>query len=824
MSTMIQDLRYGLRMLAKNPGFAAVAALTLALGIGPTTAIFSLISAVLLRPLPAVQNPGQLVMLERIQKGFTGDNFSYPDYLDYRDRNRTFAGLLADTSAALSFSNGAPQRIVGSLVSGNYFSTLGVHPAMGRLIEPRDAQVAGEAPVAVLSYGFWQRAFGRDPAVIGRAIHLNGHTFTVVGVAGQGFEGTRIGMAFDVWLPVTMHPQAMPRLSGDSLQNRASGWIEILGRLKPRVSPKEAQADLNVIAGELAQAYPGTNATRRVAVLRHVGMDSDDRASVASALGLLMGVVCLLLLIACSNVANLLLARAVGRRREIAIRLALGSGRGRLVRLLLTEGLLLGTLAGGGGLLLAPWLAELAIAFQQRAFGLRQLEVGLDARVLAFALLVSITTGVGVGLAPAARAWRDDIVPDLKEGTSASSGRRSSLQSSLIVAQVALSLVLLVAAGLAVRTLEKVLAADPGLETENRLLVSLDLGTQGYSETAGRAFYDQLMAQVRALPGAQAASLAGSVPPEEWPGAVSVFYEGQAPAPDVLRGREFELGLRVNINVVAPDYFRTLGIPLMAGRDFSARDRVISPRVAIVSEALARRLWPDENAIGRRLEVPFVNDTPQPPVEIVGVARDTLHRSLVAAPPLMLYLSRAQHYDPRTTLVIHTAGSPPFWLPAVRREIAALDKNVPIARAQTLAEHVAESLWQQRLAAGLIGLFGVLALTLAAIGLYGVVSQSVAQRTREIGIRVTLGAKRAHIFNLVLGQGLRLAFVGIAIGLGASLISTRAMRGLLHGVSGHDPLTLALTCVLLAAVALVAGYMPARRATKVNPMMALRYE
>jgi predicted permease len=824
MNTLLQDLKYGLRMLMRSPGFAAVAVLTLALGIGPTTAIFSLVSAVLLRPLPAVRNPGQLVMLERIQKGFTGDDFGYPDYLDYRDRNRTFAGLLADSSAALSFSNGTTERILGSLVSGNYFSTLGVQPAIGRLIEPGDAQVAGEAPVAVLSYGFWQRAFGRDPAVVGRVIHLNGHTFTVVGVATAGFEGTRIGMAFDVWLPITMHPQAMPLLSGDSLQNRAWGWIEILGRLKPRVSPEEAQADLNVIAGELAQAYPSTNATRRVGVLRHVGMDSDDRVSAASALGLLMAVVCLLLLIACSNVANLLLARAAGRRREIAIRLALGAGRGRIVRLLLTEGLLLATLAGGAGLLLTPWLAELAIALQQRAFGLRQLAVGLDARVLAFAVLVSIATGVGVGLAPAARAWREDIVPDLKEGTSASSGRRSSLQSSLIVAQVALSLVLLVAAGLAARTLEEVLAADPGFETENRLLVSLDLATQGYSETAGRAFYDQLMARVRALPVAQAASLAGSVPPQEWPGAVSVFYEGQAPPPDVLRGREFELGLRVNINLIAPDYFRTLGILLLAGRDFSALDRADSPRVAMVSEALAHRLWPQENAIGKRLEVPFVDDAPQPSVQIVGVARDTLHRSLVAAPPLMLYLPRAQNYSPRATLVIHTAGSPGALLAEVRREIAALDKNVPIVRAQTLVQHVADSLWQQRLAAGLIGLFGVLALSLAAVGLYGVVSQSVAQRTREIGIRVTLGAKRGDILNLALGQGLRLTLVGIVLGLGASMISTRTMRGLIHGVSAHDPLTLTLTCVLLAAAALVACYLPARRATKVDPMVALHYE
>ena len=824
MTTLLQDLKYGLRMLAKSPGFTSVAVLTLALGIGATTAIFSLISAVLLRPLPVVRSPQQLVMLERIQKGFTGDDFSYPDYLDYRDHNRTLEGLLADSSAALSFSNGATERILGSLISGNYFSVLGVQPALGRLIEPRDVQVLGEAPVAILSYAFWQRAFGADPAVIGRAIHLNGHTFTVVGVAAAGFGGTRIGMAFDVWLPITMHPQATPRMSSDSLQNRAWGWIEILGRLKPGVSPEMAQADLNVIAGWLARAYPSTNATRRVGVLRHVGIDSDDRASIASALGLLMVVVCLLLLIACSNVANLLLARAAGRRREIAIRLALGSGRGRMVRQLLTEGLLLAILAGAGGLLLAPWLAKVAIALQERAFGLRQLDISLDAHVLAFTLLVSIATGVGVGLAPAGRAWRRDVVSDLKDGAPTSSGRRSSLQSSLVVAQVALSLVLLVAAGLAVRTLEKVLGADPGFETGDRLLVSLDLATQGYSETSGRAFYDQLLDRARALPGVQAVSFAGSIPPEEWPGALSVFYEGQAPPLDVLRGREFELGLRANIDLIAPDYFHTLGISMLAGRDFTARDRTDSPRVAIISEALAHRLWPGKNAVGKRLEVPFVNDVPRPPVEIVGVARDTLHRSLVAAPPPMLYLPRAQDYDPRTTLVIHTAESPGALLREVRREIAALDKNVPIVGAQTLAQHVADSLWQQRLAAGLIGLFGVLALTLAAIGLYGVVSESAAQRTREIGIRVTLGAERADILNLVLGQGLRLMILGVIVGLAVSMISTRTMRGMLHGVSAHDPLTLALTCMVLAVAALVASYIPARRATKIDPIVALRYE
>ena len=824
MATLIQDVRYGLRMLAKNPGFTTVAVFTLALGIGANTAVFNLISALLLRPLPAVQHPEQLVMLERIQKGFTGDNFGYPDYLDYRDRNRSFTGLLADSGAALSFSNETTERVLGSLVSGNYFSVLGVRPALGRLIEPRDTRVVGEGPVAVLGFGFWQRTFGGDPAVIGRTIRLNGHTFTVVGVAAAGFEGTRIGMAFDVWLPITMQPQAMPQLSGDALHNRASGWIEILGRLRPGVSPEKAQADLNVIAGELSRAYPGTNATRRVGVLRHVGMDSDDRASIANVLRLLMGMVFLLLLIASSNVANLLLARAAGRRREIAVRLALGCGRGRLLRQLLTEGVLLAVLAGSGGLLLAPWMVKLALTVQQRAFGLRHLEAALDGRVLTFALLVSLATGIVVGLAPAARARRKDIVPDLKDGAPGSSGRRSSLQPSLVVAQVALSVVLLVASGLAARTLQRVVAADPGFESGGRLLVSLDLSTQSYSERAGRAFYDQLLDRVRSLPGVQAASLAGSVPPEEWPGALSVFYEGQAPPPDVLRGREFELGLRANIDVIAPDYFRTLGIPLLAGRDFSAQDRADSARVAIISEALAHRLWPEENAIGKRLEVPLGDVVPRPPVEIVGIARDTLHRSLVAGPPLLLYLPRTQDYDARAILLVHTPGNPLSLLPAVRREIAAADKNVPIVRAQTLAQHVAESLWQQRLAAGLIGLFGVLALTLASVGLYGVISESVAQRTREIGIRVTLGAKRADILHLVLSQGLELTLGGIALGLGISVISTRAMKGLLYAVSPYDPLSLALACVVLLAAALVASYTPARRATQVDPMVALRYE
>ena len=823
MDSLWQDLRYAVRLFARSPGVTATAVLALALGIGANSAIFSLVNGVLLRPLPGVQDADQVVTLEPAQNGRAQYSFGYPDYVDYRDHNSSFAGLAAHCGTPLSFNNGAPERLRGDLVTGNYFSVLGVIPAAGRMIAPEDDDQPGAHAVAVLSYGFWLRAFGGDAEAVGRGIKLNGYDFTIVGVASRDFRGTETGGSYDVWIPIKMQVQAMPRTMGRNWFNdRSAGWLSLFGRLRPGVSVDQAQSELTTIAGGLEQSYPDTNTGRDVSVLAGLGLDSDDRTSLRNFLALLLVAVTLLLLIACSNVANLLLLRATSRRREIAVKLALGATRGRLIRQLLTEASLLSLIAGGLGLLLAPWSAELILAFQQPAYGLRGVNISPDARVLAFTAVISIVTAVMFGLAPAMKASKVDLVTSLKDGAPSSGHRKSRLQGNLVVAQVALSLVLLIGAGLAVRTMQQALMMDRGFDGENMVLMSMDLTIRGYSESQGRSFYEELVKRVDALPEVISSSLAKTVPPNDWSDRLSVFLPGDEPPPDVLRVRD-DLGLRVDANRIAPNYFRTLGIPILEGREFNNLDRLGTTPVAVVNEKLASRLWPGESAVGRLLSVPFWRE-PRPPVEIIGVARDTKHRSLLAEMPMLIYLPELQAYDGRATLVARIGGDPTKLIPAIRREVAALDKDLTLYAVKTMSEQIESTLWQQRTAAGLIGIFGLLAIALAAIGIYGVIAHSVAQRTREIGIRMALGADARDVRRMIVRQGLRLALTGVVVGLVAAFALTRLMSSLLYGVSATDPLTFVISSVALVGVALGACLVPARRATKVDPMIALRCE
>ncbi len=823
MDNLWQDLRAAIRRTIKSPGFTALAVLALALGIGANTAIFSLINGALLRALPGVQDSDRLVTLERTQSGKVQYNFGYPDYLDYRDHNNSFAGLAAHCGTPLSFANSATERLRGDLVSGNYFSVLGVKPALGRLIDPDDDNTPGGHPVAVLSYGLWVRAFGAASDVAGRSMKLNGYDFTIIGVAARNFTGTQTGASFDVWIPLMMQVEAMPRTMGRNWFNdRSAGWLGLFGRLNPRVAFEQAQAELATIAGGLEQSYPDTNAGRGVSMLAGLGLDSGDRVSLRNFLALLLAVVALLLLIACSNVANLLLLRATSRRREIAVKLALGATRGRIVRQLLTEGLLLSVLAGALGLLLAPWTTQLIVAFQQPAYGLRGVDVSLDARVFFFTALLSVLTAVAFGLTPALQASKTNLVTSLKDGAPSSGHRRSRLQSSLVVAQIALSLVLLIGAGLAVRTMRKALTVDRGFDSENMVLMSMDLTIRGYSESQGRAFYEELLRRVDALPGVVSSSVAKTVPPNDWSDRLSVFPPGDEPPPEVLRARD-DLGLRVDANRIAPDYFRTLGIPILEGREFTSEDRAGAPPVGIVNEKLAKHLWPGESAIGKLLSVPFWHD-PRPPVQIIGVAKNTKHRSLLEEMPLLVYLPELQVYDGRATLVARTSADPAALIPAIRDEVAGLDKDLSLYSVKTMSDQIDSTLWQQRTAAGLIGMFGLLALALAAIGIFGVIAHWVAQRTREIGIRMALGADARDVMRMILRQGLVLALTGVAAGLAGAFVLTRLMSSLLYGVSATDPITFLLSSIVLIGVALGAGFVPARRATKVDPMVALRCE
>jgi predicted permease len=823
LETFLQDVRYALRGLRKNPGFAIVCVLTLALGIGANTAMFTVFNAVLLRPVPGVANPGGLVILERLQKNNPDFSFGYPDYLDYRNQNQSFAGLAARCRTALTLSHGTTERITGELVSGNYFAVLGVNPAIGRLVAPEDVQTEGEAPVAVVSYGIWQRVFGSDPEIAGKNILLNGQRFTVVGVAARDFAGTTVGSPTDVWLPLTMQPAAIPRMSRGVLRNRNAGWIEIFGRLKPHVSLDAARGELQIIAGRLAAAYPASNEHRGVDVIPSFGMDPDDRDALRKFFGLLIASVGILLLISCSNVANLLLARADSRRREIAVRLALGAGRGRLVRQLLTEGLLLSFLASALGLLMTPWAGNLILAFRQPLYALHNVDTSPDARVLVFALLVALLTGMLFSLAPALQSSKPDLVVTLKDNTPGA-GRRSRLRSVLVASQVALSLVLLIVAGMTVRRMQKIVNQNPGFTTSHILMMSVSPSIQGYSETQGERLYEELLARVERIPGIQSASLAVTVPPEDWSTRVSIFYEGQAPPLDYFRGHEFEVGIRVDMNTVAPDYFKTMGISMLRGRDFSERDKTGAPLVAIVSQQLAQRLWPGEDVVGKRIEWPSWQGEPRPPVEIIGVSADAKYRSLLADAPLLLYVPEFQNYSGAQTLVVHTAADPEQLLGAVRSALASVDQNLPVFAVKTISEQMGDSLWQPRMAAGILGSFSIFALILAAVGLYAVVSQWMGQRTREIGIRMALGAKPQDVMRLTLGYGTGLALWGIVAGILFASVLTRFVSALLFGTSSSDVLTMAVIAVFLLLVALAACFVPARRAMRVDPMVALRHE
>jgi macrolide transport system ATP-binding/permease protein len=844
MSHLFHDLRYSLRQMRRNPTFSAIAVLTLALGIGGNTAIFSVVEAVLLRPLSGIQEPGRLASLYRMQKNNEYGSMGYPDYADFRDRNTSFSGLAAFALVSLSVSRGTPERMIGSVVTGNYFSVLGVQPAIGRLILPADDTERHGNPVAVLSYGLWTRKFGADPGAVGGTIVMNGYPFTIIGVAPRAFGGTLAGYSMQVWTPMSMLAEAMPGSAGRHyFDERAWGWLNVFGRLKPGVRAEQAEAEMKGIAAQIALAHPNTNAGRTVAVTEGVGIDPDDRAGLRSFLSLLFAGVGLLLLIACANVAGMLLVRATGRQREIAVRLALGASRAQLARQWLTESLLLSLPGGLLGLAIAPWAVKLAVSLAQPATVIRRADLSPDARVLLFTLLVSVLTGILAVLAPVLRAPSTDLTKSLKQGAPGSGRPHSHLQSLLVVGQVALSFVLMMATGLLARSMRRILTADPGFKMKNVFLARIDLTEQGSSnssrgaaarlrdqdgapEQAGRGemFYRQLFDRLQTIQGAVSASVASSVPPDEWPGAGSVFHPGDEPPQEVLRGNEFHLGTRVNIVVVTPNYFRTLGISLLQGRDFTSHDDSGGPSVAIVSRNLAERFWPGDGAVGKPLSWPTLMGPPRAPLTVVGVVADCRYRSLVGDAPLLMYVPLFQNYSRSTTILVRTASSPSGVLAPVRREVSSLDKSLPVFGISTMQEQANLSLWQQRMAVYLISVFGALALFLAGLGLYGVMAHSVAQRTNEIGIRMALGAKHGDLLKLVTGRAFEMVVAGVAIGIVGELALKRLLSGLLYGVSSADVSTFIVISILQAAVGLLASYIPARRATKVDPVVALRFE
>ncbi|MGA2739700.1 MAG: ADOP family duplicated permease, partial [Bryobacteraceae bacterium] len=787
---------------------------------------FSLIDTLLLRHMPGVKSPGALVVFERWQAGQLLGNMGYPDYRDYRDRLKTFSAVAAEADTRASFSNGAAiERVAAALVSGNYFAALGANPAAGRLLGETD-ESEGASAVAVIGYAFWKRTFGEDSRVVGSTIRLNGQAFTVIGVAPREFRGITTQFQPDVWAPITLQPLMMPRLTPDTLRNRASGWLRIFGRLAPGTTLAAAQAETAAVAAQLAQAYPVTNHGRTAVLVPGLGLDSDDRAEVRRLLGLLLACVALLQLIACANVANLMLARAAARRREIAVRVALGAGRARLMRLFLTEGALLAGGAGLLGILLAPMLAQFAVSVNQSAYTMRGVDVQLDLRVLGFVLLLTLISGLLFALAPARRAARVDLAASLKDGSPGAGRTRSHMRGGLIAAQTAFSLVLLAGAGTGIATMRRALAANPVVQPEDVLLASVDLDVQGYSSTKGLSFYAALLERTSALPGVTAASLGLTIPPEEFFGRRAIFHPGEEPPLRDFQGDDFRFGLRVDDDAIAPGFFHTLGLPIVKGREFNADDRAGAPRAGIVNERLARRLWPDRDPIGQQIVAPDFSGPARPPITVVGVVKDAVVRSLAGDATLQLYLPLAQEYSGRATLIVRSRANgarlSASLSSALRTEVARLDPSLPLFAVEGMPAHIATSLWRQRLAAGLLGVFGALALALASMGIYGIAAHSVSQRTREIGIRMAIGARGEQISILVVREGMAWVLAGAAIGLPAALLATLAMQKGIPGAIPYNSWVLGATLALLGSVSLLASYLPARRAAHVDPIVALR--
>jgi macrolide transport system ATP-binding/permease protein len=818
---MFQDLRYGARMLAQGRGFTVAAVLCLALGIGANTAIFSLASAVLWRPLP-VERPGQLVEIVR-GDGMNGDSMSHPDYQAISERNDTLAGLAISSLTELSFSHGGQgQTIGGELVSGNYFDVLGARPALGRGFLPEEDRTPGRHPVAVVSHDFWLSQLGGDPQMVGKTIRLNNRQFTVVGVAPPGFRGTNAPFASAVWLPVMMIEATMR--SRQTLYDRDFEFAAT-GRLKSGVSLAQAQAQLETLNRQLELANPlpvdrsgGADADRSLKLARARGFIAPFRPMAKTATALLSAVVGLVLLIACANVANLLLARAAARRKEIAVRLALGAGRMRLIRQLLTESFLLALLGAVAGLLIAFWINQALMALEPPvpAAWNFQIDLRLDAQALGFTILVTFFTALLFGLAPAMQASKPDLVPALKDEMSApaAGGRRLrwlSLRNALVVAQVAVSLVLLVGAGLFIRSLQHVQRLDLGFKTENRLALSFNLEALGYDEARIREFAARAVTHLAALPGIESASAANALPLGFMGFGAPVEIEGR-PTPPIARPRF------VTNQLVGLDYLRTLGTRLVRGRDFTARDTATAQRVAIINERMASRFFPNEDPLGKRLRI---GEPDTPFCEIVGVAQDVTF-SLGENPGPAVYRPLAQQSSRWLTLIVHTKGDPKAQIAAVRSAVQAIDDNLPAQEIKTLEEIVSLQFWPARMLAGLLASLGSVGMLLASVGVYGVMSYSVARRTREIGVRMAMGAQSRDVVKLIVGQGLGLALAGAAIGLALSAVATRFLSKLLYGVSATDPATFAGVGLFLIGVALLACYLPARRATKVDPLAALR--
>jgi len=818
MENLWNDLCYAWRMLIKSPGFSIVAVLALGLAIGANTSIFSLFNGVMWRPLP-VKDPQQLVVVATKQRGLDFPiPLSYPDFQDYRQLKAVFSDMIGYVPDPVNLqAGGRPTRAWAELVTGNYFSMLGLEAARGRTFAADEGWVPGKDALIVLSYKYWQTRFGGNPDIVGRSVQVNKHPFTIIGVAPERYHGAYYFLEPDFYIPVTTMSLLDPK-SADDLNKRGATYLRVLARLQPGMTPTQALAAAQLTDRRLAQEFPESHKDMSLLVIPELNARPEPGlgAFMSKAVWVFMSLAGLVLLIACANVANLILARANGRRKELAMRFALGASRGRMIRQLLTESVLLALCGGIAGLVFARWAAMALMSIRiPTDLPLHLFDLRVDWRVFAFSFLVALITGIVAGLMPALQAHRTDLADTLKVGGRSGGGSTGHhrFRNALVVAQVAVSLLLLACAGFFIRSFQNSANVDMGFRVDHTLMMSVDLGLQGYSEERGQQFYKQISDRVKSLPGVRDASFAAYIPMGYENDIVNVYPDGQPVDNKSSAETSFN-------NQVQPDYFRAVGVHVIKGREFTEADSATAPKVAIVNETFANKIWPGQDPTGKI----FRTEKDGPAIQVVGLTRTGKYTFLYETPQLFVYFPVAQRYVAAATLMVYSQDDPLRLVGPVRDQIQQLDGSLPVFDVNTMEAHVeyGKPLLPARLGAMLVGAFGMVGLVLATVGVYGVVSYSVSQRTHEIGIRSALGAQRRNVLGMVLKQGMTMALIGTAIGIVLAFLLFRGLHSVLYGVASTDLVTLAAVSSLLLAIAFVASYIPALRATQVDPVVALR--
>lgn len=818
MNSFLQDVKYAVRMLTKSPAFSLVAILTLALGIGANTAIFTVVNEALLRPRPGIGDPARLVDIGRNDNGRGFDNMSYPNFRDARERTTTLsamAGVLFEPRPMSLDTADGSERIYINLVSGNYFDVLQAKPHVGRFFSVEEDRTPATHPVVVLSFAYWQQRFSGDAGIVGREIKLNGLGYSVVGVAAREFRGT-MPIAVNAWVPMMMASQVTT--SRVILDCRNCSFMMAVGRLQPGATVGQARAEFDSISANLRREYPRENEQRGLTLTASRLLPGELQQIIGAFLGLLMGIVGLVLVIAAVNVAGMMLVRAAARRREIAVRLAIGAGRWQIVRQMVTEGVLLFLAGGAVGMVLAIWMRNGLVSMLPNLPVPVAFDFGLDWRVFTFALAISLLAGIAASLIPALQSSRPDLLTALKDDAHSSGDRKLRLRNALVLGQVALSLVLLICAGLFLRALDRATTIHPGFEVANLHVLSIDLSLAGLERAAGTEFAHRFVERARTLPVVKNAAWAWSIPLDGGGRGLGAFQTPGTAAPDGTEYWEFDW------SVVTPGYFATMKLPLVRGRDFTDADNATGARVAIINEKAARAIWPNQDPIGKK----FRNGDPgdagsMTEIEIIGVARDQKYRSLGDGPRNFVFLPLRQQYIPNLGFMVRTENAATA-IPAIRAALREMNPSLPILNALSMQEYAAVSMFPQRIASWVSGTLGFAGLLLVGLGIYGVTAFSVEQRTREIGVRMALGAARGDVLRLVLGQGLRLASWGVGLGLLLAAAASQALGSLLYGLNALDPLTFGSVAVMVLGVAALATLIPARRATRVDPLVALRYE